>query len=213
MFAETICSSFARYYPDSNLGNHEDPLDEYVYIQLSLRTHQKGLELAFGRLKRRFASWTEAKEAGPREIEEAIRPGGLSAQKSTRIVAALTLIEREFGTVSLDSLREMSAHRVEDFLLKLPGVGIKTAKCIMLFSLGFQVLPVDTHVARIATRLGWVQEGWPSKKLHAELESIVAPELRHQFHVCCIQHGRRVCRNTQPKCGRCFVREFCKIEL
>ncbi|MFZ0927027.1 MAG: hypothetical protein WAN11_00390 [Syntrophobacteraceae bacterium] len=213
MFPERICSLFSQQYPDLDLGNQKDPLDEYLYIVLSLRTHQKGLDCAFERLKSRFSSWQDAQEAGPEEIEKAIRPAGLSVQKSKNIAAALDLIGTEFGEISLNALKKIPAIQVEDFLLRLPGVGLKTAKCIMLFSLGFQVLPVDTHVAKIAIRIGWASKGWSSRKLHDALESIIPPHLRHQFHVYCIQHGRKVCRNTSPHCDQCCVRELCKANF
>lgn len=203
-----ICEALDDNYPYSRLGNKRNPLDEYLYIILSLRTHGKGTSSSYKAFKKRFKSWPEVEKAGKGEIEEAIRSGGLAAQKTERVVAAIQQIKRAFGKLSLRSLKSLPQDQVEQFLLQLPGVGLKSARCIMMYSLGFQILPVDTHVARISRRLGLVKDG-SSRQLHDQLEQIIEPSLRFSFHIHCVQHGRAVCRGQFPRCSECCLSECC----
>lgn len=205
----TVCRTLAANYPDNNLGNKRNPLDEYLFILLSLRTHEKGTSAAYAGFKGRFPSWTDTDDATVEEIADAIKPGGLSWQKAGRIKRALELIRTEYGEVSLRMLKQLSEREVERQLVRLPGVGLKTAKCIMLFSLGFSVLPVDTHVTRLAKRLGWIECGMSTKPLHDRLAELVPPELRRGFHVHAVQHGRNICRGQYPKCNSCCLSGQC----
>jgi endonuclease III len=119
-----VCQKLARSYPKSRLGNKKNPLDEYLYITLSLRTHEKGLKAAYGAFKERFPSWEMAHKASKKEIREAIVRGGLAKQKAANIKMALTQIHDRFGKVSLRGLRRMDRNEAEAFLLTLPGVGL-----------------------------------------------------------------------------------------
>ena len=204
-----VCQKLARSYPKSRLGNKKNPLDEYLYITLSLRTHEKGLKAAYGVFKKRFPSWKMAYQASKKEIGKAIVRGGLSKQKAANIKTALERIHNRFGEVSLRGLRRLDRNEAEAFLLTLPGIGLKSARCIMMYSLGYCVLPVDTHVARISYRLGWVKKT-DSKRFHDHIEQLVEPKLRFSFHVCCVQHGRLVCRGQYPKCEVCCLMRLCK---
>ena len=183
-------------------------MDEYLYIILSLRTHAPGFTTSYKVFKSRFRSWREAERASVEEIEEAIISGGLASQKAKRIKVALQHIRRELGELSLRRLKSMPQEQVEAFLTELPGIGLKSARCIMMYSLGFQVLPVDTHVARISRRLGWV-DAYSYRKLHDELEHIMPSSLRYSFHIYCVQHGRAVCRGQYPRCDICCLSKYC----
>ena len=204
-----VCQLLRQEYPLDFLGNKRNPLDEYLYITLSLRTHEKGLKAAYGAFKQRFPSWKIAYQASKKEIGKAIVCGGLSKQKAANIKTALGQIHDRFGEVSLRELRRMDRNEAEAFLLTLPGVGLKSARCIMMYSLGYLVLPVDTHVARISCRLGWVKKA-DSDSIHDQLEQLVEPKMRFSFHVCCVQHGRLVCRGKYPKCEECCLARLCK---
>lgn len=204
-----ICEILNQSYPDSRLGNKKNPLDEYLYIILSLRTHERGVIKAYRGFKSRFKSWSEVEGASIAEIEEVIWSGGLASQKGKRISGAVRYIKNDLGEVSLRSLKSLSQDQAEAFLLGLPGVGLKTARCIMMYSLGFQVLPVDTHVSRITNRLGWVCLG-SVKYLHSQLDNIIPANLRFCFHVRCVQHGRKICRGQLPQCDICCLTEYCQ---
>ena len=204
----TVCKRLAAEYPNTRLGNKANPLNEYLYIMLSLRTHGPGLLASYRCFKQAFPSWSSAATASTKQIATVIATGGLARQKASRIKDALTRIRGHFGEVSLRGLSEMPQAQVEQFLLGLPGIGIKSAKCIMMYSLGFDVLPVDVHVARISRRLGWVNTG-STIKLHQLLEELIPPRKRFAFHVNCIQHGRTVCRGQNPRCDTCCLSKHC----
>ncbi len=204
-----VCRRLAAEYPVSRLGNKYNPLDEFLYIYLSLRTHESGFQTAYKRFKRRFPSWESAFQATRKQLESAIAPAGLAVQKAQRIKESLRIIKAEFGELSLRKLKHFEAIDAEKFLLRLPGIGVKSAKCIMMYSLGHSVLPVDTHVARIAARLGWTAKTGSRVELHDELEALVPPPSRYGFHVRCIQHGRDVCRGQFPQCDRCCLANIC----
>ena len=204
----TVCKLLSAEYPDTRLGNKVNPLDEYLYILLSLRTHEPGMLASYRFFKRTFPSWASAARASRRQIERAIATGGLARQKADRLKRALRQIQAQFGEVSLSKLRKMPRIEVERFLLRLPGVGIKSARCIMMYSLGFDVLPVDVHVARISRRLGWVGPA-STFSLHESLEKLIPPGKRFAFHVNCVQHGRSICRGQTPKCDVCCLSKQC----
>lgn len=203
-----VCRFLTYEYRRSRLGNKCNPLDEYLYILLSLRTHQAGFQESYRRFKEAFPTWDSAHRATTKRIAKAIQPGGLACQKAKRIKQALRTIRYELGELSLRKLKRFPEDQVEAFLRRLPGVGLKSAKCIMMYSLDFHVLPVDTHVARVSTRLGWVASQ-SSQQLHRELEGLVPPSLRLDFHVSCVQHGRAKCRGQYPQCDQCCLAEIC----
>lgn len=203
-----ICKLLQAKYSLSFLGNKRDPLNEYLYIILSLRTHERGFTASYKSFKRRFPSWSLAHKTTVSQIASCIKVGGLARQRASRIKSALKYIHETLGELSLRTLRKWPQPKVESFLLKLPGVGPKSARCIMMYSLGFRVLPVDTHVARISKRLGWISGNNPSL-MHRNLEDIVPPKLRFLFHVCCVPHGRSVCRGQAPRCSSCCLEICC----
>ena len=203
-----VCRALEAEYHDRSLGNKRNPLDEYLYITLSLRTHERGFQESFRRFKGAFPSWDRAYCATVREIAHAIRPGGLARQKAVRIRATLRLVKKRLGEVSLRKLKHWPKAEVEAFLMSLPGVGLKSARCIMMYSLGFDVLPVDTHVARVSIRLGWAERAG-GKELHRRLDDVIPPRYRFAYHVGAVQHGRAVCRGEYPRCGGCCLRKVC----
>lgn len=196
-------------YPVCRLGNKLNPWDEYLYIVLSLRTHEHGLHRAYKGFKKAFPAWRDASRASVSKIAAAISSAGLADQRAKRIHSAISLIKRKLGETSLRRLRRMPQEEVEHFLLSLAGIGLKSARCIMMYSLGFSVLPVDIHVARISRRVGLTTHA-NSNALHADLARIVPPQHRYAFHVCCVQHGRTVCRGHKPRCDECCLSRLCR---
>jgi endonuclease III len=145
-----------------------------------------------------------------RRLKTLIKDAGLSNQKAPRIKAILRKIFKDFGAVSLKLLRNMSDTNAESYLMALPGVQKKTAKCVLMYSLGRKVLPVDTHVLRVARRLGFTQEKVISDRVHEELERAIAPKDRYRFHVNAIAHGREVCLSKAPRCEICKLKRVCQ---
>lgn len=147
-----------------------------------------------------------------RRIAALIKDAGLSRQKAPRLKRIAQQLERDFGRVTLRPLHKADDAQVESYLTSLPGVGTKTAKCVMMYSMGRDVLPVDTHVARVARRLRLV-EPRDKSDLHEHLEKVVRPKDRYAFHVGAVMLGRSVCKAVHPRCGGCSLRAICPGRL
>ena len=186
-----------------------DPLDELILTILSQSTSDANCYRGWEALRARYPDW-EAVLAAPRgEVEETIRPAGLAKQKSVTILSTLARLQDEHGRPTLDHLRAMDDAAVLEYLTGFKGVGVKTAACVLCFSMGRDVIPVDTHVHRIALRLGLVQEGASAVRTHEILNEVVPPELRYELHVLLIGHGRTVCTARRPRCDECAVSSLC----
>jgi endonuclease-3 len=202
---------------------HERPLDELVLTVLSQSTNDRNRDVAFLRLRERFAAAGqpidyEAMLAAPvSEVEEAIRPGGISKVKSARIQAILAAIagsahDRQRGgrdPLSLEWIRDASVQESRAYLCALPGVGRKTAACVLLFSYGLRDVPVDTHVSRVGTRLGLFRPHAPFEELHDQMLALTPPGEELELHVNLLRHGRRTCFARRPACGECALARMC----
>lgn len=189
-------------------GNKDDPLDELVYIILSNRTRQESAQAGFDALVEAFGSWAAMAEADTSDIIGAIRHLGLARVKGTQLLEILARLKADFGDVSLSDLSSWSSAEAEAYLVSLPGVSKKVAKCVLMYSMGRSVLPVDVHVHRVAARLGLPAKRRPDTSQDA-IEGAVPEELRYSFHVNALAHGREYCRASRPRCGVCCVRERC----
>jgi endonuclease III len=190
---------------------HEDPLGELVLTVLSQSTNDRNRDVAFLRLRERFPTWEAVADAPVELIEEAIRPGGISKVKSARIVAILEAIERDNPAEGLDLawMREAPVAVSRDFLCALPGVGRKTAACVLLFSYGLGDVPVDTHVSRVGMRLHLLRPGAPFEELHDTMLALTPGGAELEFHVNLLRHGRRTCHAQRPACAACHLRRMC----
>ncbi len=185
---------------------HRQPLDELILTVLSQSTNDRNRDVAFLRLRARFPSWTAVREAPLEEVEEAIRPGGISKVKSARIQAILRALP---DPPSLDHLAELDVAAARDELVALPGVGRKTAACVLLFAYGMPDIPVDTHVSRVGTRLGLFRPGAPFEELHDDMLALTPRGQELEFHVNLLRHGRRTCHAQRPSCPECALRRMC----
>jgi endonuclease-3 len=188
---------------------HEDAMRELVLTILSQNTSDANSGRAFMRLISRFPTWGALMAADPEEIEKEIQVGGLAATKAPRIKAILEEVWRRCGSLDLSFLGEMPLAEAKAWLRSLPGVGPKTAACVLMFALGRPALPVDTHVQRVAQRLGLVPASTGAAAAHDLLEAMLAPEEVYAFHVSLIKHGRRVCRAQRPLCADCPLADRC----
>ena len=185
------------------------PLDEVVATVLSQHTSDRNSERAFASLKRRFPTWEETLDAPTGEVAAAIRGGGIANQKAIRIQRILAEVERREGRIDLDRLGALGDAEVETYLTALPGVGPKTAACVLLFSLGRAAFPIDTHVHRVTSRLGWIPAGASAERAHQLLGRLVPADIRYDLHVGLVTHGRTVCRAQRPRCSTCVLRDLC----
>jgi len=186
-----------------------DPIPQLVSTILSQNTNDVNRDVAFQRLRAQFPTWEEVRDSDVALVIEAIRPAGLANQKGPRIQESLRFITQEQGKLSLDFLVDWPVEEAKVWLSSMKGVGPKTAAIVLLFSLGRPAFPVDTHVHRVAKRLGLIGPTTSREKAHEELERLVAPENYYAFHLNMIQHGRLVCSSRKPSCAECPLRDLC----
>ncbi|MGH2754152.1 MAG: endonuclease III domain-containing protein [Actinomycetota bacterium] len=184
-------------------------IDELVLTVLSQHTSDINSGRAYEGLRARFADWDEVVGAPSDELEDAIRPGGIAAVKARRIQTILGEIEAREGAIDLERLRDLTDDEVEDYLCSLPGVGPKTAACVLVFSMGRPAFPIDTHVYRIARRLGWLQPKANAEAAHRTLTPRIPPDIRYSLHVAFIEHGRKICKARMPRCTDCVLLDLC----
>jgi endonuclease-3 len=211
---------------------HHAPLDELVLTVLSQNTNDRNRDVAYARLRARFPDWRAVLEAPVAEVEEAIRPGGISRVKARRIQDMLATIAAEgapgegpapasraegvagpfpFATRSLDLqyLETMPREEAIAYLERLPGVGRKTAACVLLFSFDRPEFPVDTHVYRVASRLGLIRPKASFEEAHDVLGALSDPADVYELHMNLIRHGRRICTARNPRCPECPLLPLC----
>ncbi len=200
-------------YRSADLGNLADPLDEAIYVLLSLQTRETVYRRVFKQLKEAYRCWDEVLEAPDEELVQSLRPGGFQQRRAATLRKFLLAVRAEVGKrteqsrLTLDFLHEMGDKEVLAFLLGLPGIGHKTARCIMAYSLGRESFAVDTHVYRILERLGLIRE-LTSKPRHDEIERLIPRRIRKRFHINLVHHGRKVCQ-SRPRCNDCVLVSFC----
>jgi endonuclease-3 len=191
---------------------HGDGLGELVLTVLSQSTNDRNRDIAYLGLRERFPSWEQVRAAPLEEVELAIRRGGISRVKSARIQAILEAIGEGGplpGSLSLDWLRELAPTQARDYLCSLPGVGRKTAACVLLFAYGMRDVPVDTHVSRVGTRLGLLRAGASFVELHDAMLALTPRGQEWELHLNLLRHGRRTCHAQRPSCGACALSRMC----
>jgi endonuclease-3 len=218
---------------------HGDPIAELVLTVLSQSTNDRNRDVAYLRLRERLPTWGQVAHAPVAEVEEAIRPGGISKVKSARIQEILRAIGDDDGhgalttaadgghhpcaigaegdhgqgdppaALSLDWLPRVPIDQARDYLVSLPGVGRKTAACVLLFAYGLRDVPVDTHVSRVGMRLRLLRPGAPFEELHDQMLALTPPGQELELHVNLLRHGRRTCHARSPACPECALARMC----
>ena len=192
---------------------HGHPIAELVLTVLSQSTNDRNRDVAYLGLRERFEgdTWVLIRDAPVDEIEEAIRPGGISKVKSARIKSILRAITETApgGELSLDWLPELTVPEAQQYLTSLPGVGRKTAACVLLFAFGMRDVPVDTHVSRVGTRLALFRPRAPFEEMHDAMLEITPPGEELELHLNMLRHGRRTCHARRPDCAGCALQKMC----
>ena len=186
-----------------------EPIAELVLTLLSQNTSDSNSGRAFIRLLNEFPDYESLLDADVKKIEQAIQPGGLAPTKAPRMQAMLREVWSRRGSFDLTFLQEMPLEEARAWLRSLPGVGPKTAACVLLFSLGMPALPVDTHVHRVAKRLGLIPAKSTPEQAFELLEPMLESDEVYPFHIQLIKHGRRTCSARKPKCGECPLAAGC----
>jgi DNA (cytosine-5)-methyltransferase 1 len=207
-------------YRSADLGNLQDVLAETIYILLSLNTQELVYQRVYRSLRAKYPRWLDLLQAPEADVVGVLAPGGLHVQRAHYLKDLLEAVHQDnvargtgpardsAGDLTLEYLREMTAEEAETFLVALPGVGKKTARCVMAYSLDEPRFAVDTHVERILTRLGLAPPR-RAKVDHDGFEAIVPPPIRKRLHINLVHHGRAVCQRRNARCGNCVLVSFC----
>lgn len=204
-----ILKLLTKEYGNHEWRPHQDPVSVLIQTILSQNTSDKNSDRAFGSLITSFDSWRDVADADTDEIAESIQGGGLGEIKAKYIKGSLEAISHERGGLELDFLRQLPLGEARDWLRQLPGVGMKTASCVLLFALGMPALPVDTHIFRVARRLGLIDSRVSIEQAHKLLESTIPRNAVYRFHLLLIEHGRRICKAQKPRCNQCVLQMTC----
>lgn len=188
------------------------PVDELIRTILSQNTSDTNSIPAFYRLKKHFKDWDGVLKASTAEIARMIRRGGLENMKAARIKGVLAEIKKREGRLNLANLTRLDTGDALRYLRSLKGVGPKTAACVLLFSFGKPIMPVDTHIFRVTKRLGLIDKNLSIEEAHEILTREVPGDLIYGFHLGIIRHGRMTCKSQNPQCGSCILYKLCRFE-
>lgn len=211
--ATRILSFIEKAYGRIPPLRRSDPVDETVRTVLSQNTSDKNSVPAFNALKAHFGAWEKVLKADTRKIADVIKHAGLANIKARRIKDVLAEIKRREGSIILTRLGRMSLGESREYLRSIKGIGPKTAACVLLFSFNKPIMPVDTHIFRVAKRLGIIGDKESIEEAHEDLTKIVPPGLIYRFHLGLIEHGRRTCKAVRPSCETCVLYDMCAFKL
>lgn len=197
-----------RAYGPPRRRRRSDPLGSLIATILSQNTNDTNSGRAYAAMRAAFPTWLEVMNAAPGALEDVLRPGGLARTKARRIQDILRAIAAR-GPLELGYLRKLPAEEAEQELLAFDGVGLKTARCVLVFALGKDSFPMDTHIERVLKRLGIVPERMAVEKAHRYIQPLVPKGRSYALHLGLITHGRRVCHARTPECARCVLRRNC----
>ncbi len=211
--AARIEEIFTQFYGPRvwDRANYSDEvLGALVATILSQNTSDLNSGRAYAALRAAYpGGWDDVRRAPVSQVADAIRAGGLADMKAPRIQAILQDIFERTGHTNLDHLTAWDDVTIRDYLRSFPGVGAKTAACVLMFNLGRPVLPVDTHVHRVSQRLGLIGPRTNADAAHDQLQALLEDGQVYSFHVHLIEHGRRVCHARKPECRRCPAQAEC----
>lgn len=213
MTTDEVVSLLAQEYGPRPWRARRDPVSELIFTILSQNTSDANSRRAFEGLLDRFGGWQAVASASVEELAHSIWVGGLARVKAPRIKHILNSILERRGSLDLDFLRDMPLPEAKAWLREMPGVGPKTAACVLLFSLGRPALPVDTHVYRVARRSGLIDAKASAEEAHRLLEAMLPPDQVYAFHVNMVEHGRRICKAQRPRCVECVLQKGCPSSL
>jgi len=195
-----------------------DPLGGLIGTILSQHTSDINSERAYRQLIEAFPTWEEVRDASTDKVAEAIKSGGLANIKSVRIQDVLLMLteqqKEQGGTKTLSEylFGELARRTTEEawlYLRQLPGVGPKTAACVLMFHLDRAAFPIDTHVLRTSKRLGLIGPKVSADAAHPLFARVLPPEWVYPLHVNLIRHGRQICHAQRPACISCPLRSEC----
>lgn len=203
-----IARVLAARYGDAELGNKKNPFNELLYILLSSKTPPARYQETYTSLRKAFPKADQLAQASTKSIAQAIQVGGLGLKKAKQISEIARFLRTRFGRVTLRPLQTSNTSDIERFLKELPGVGVKVARCVELFSFGRNVFPVDAHCLRIGSRLRWCGNSL-TERVADQMQGGIPPRLRRRLHVGFVLLGREFCKPSDPRCRSCPLVKFC----
>lgn len=208
---DIINEIFEKLYGSPDHGNKSNPMDELIYIHLSKKTNEKGYTKAYENLSEAFPEWKGLANADPAHVKQLISSAGLGDQRTKELLSNVKEINKHFNEENLSQIEKWPEMKIFEFLTGLKGIGPKSARCIMMCSLGKEVFPVDTHVHTICERMGFIETGLNHKIAQRELAEIFPKSYRYSLHVNMVAHGRKICKEQgKPLCDRCNLNKFCR---
>ena len=204
-----VVAALRARYGSPERGDPEPPIAGLIATILSQNTSDSNTERSFRSLREHFPTWDAVVDAPVTAVADAIRSGGLADQKAPRIQAVLREVRQRTGGYDLTFLGDMSIPEARHWLTQMKGVGPKTASCVLMFNLGRDAMPVDTHVHRVALRLHLIPPGTSAERAHELLEAQLPPGAAHDAHLLMIRHGRETCVARRPKCAVCPLVDVC----
>lgn len=211
---EDVASALRAEYLDFDHFNLADPIDELLFIICSQKTTEITYRDTFRKLRASFPTNHSLYRASEQELVAVFKRSGLAYRKAKAIRLVISRIVQDVGLPTLDLFKAVSNSELEAYLVSLPGVGKKIARCVMLYSFGRQVFPTDSHCWRIARRLGWVRPTRRDKRCSPRdmdrIQAKIPSELRFSLHVNMVSHGRKVCLARKPLCSRCVILQYCR---
>lgn len=212
-FIHDVLQRLKFYYGSPQPRRNLDPISTLIETILSQNTSDNNSQKAFQKLKSKFNNWNDLASASENTIANLIQHAGLSKIKARYIKNSLNAILKLKGSLKLDFLKEMQINEARKWLMNIPGVGLKTANCVLLFSFGLPALPVDTHIFRVSKRLGLIDGGLTIEKAHYELEKLIPQNEIYNFHLLLIKHGREICKARNPRCESCILARVCNFKM
>lgn len=201
---------FGRESMPAENFRYDEPLDDLMLTVLSQNTNDRNRDKAYTALRKKYPTWDRVARAPLESVIDCVKIAGLGEQKATHMQQILKILKEKFGEYSIKQLNEWETDDIRKFLVSLPGVGPKTAAIVLVFDLGREAFPVDTHITRISKRLGWALENWPATKIQEYLEATLDKSRFRGGHLNFLEHGRNVCDARKPKCEICGVRQYCE---
>ncbi len=207
-----VCKEVEQLYGgcESNHVLSRDPLEVLVETMLSQNTTARNMRRAFNALQATYPTWEAVMRAPVERLQAVLRPAGLARTRSRHIQAVLHTLQEQYGQFNLDFIHQLDTQEAEAVLTRFPGVGPKTAKCVMLFAFRRDVFPIDTHILRILTRLGVLRIGTSAEAAHRWIQPHIPSGKHLSLHLNLVRHGRDVCRARRPACERCPLRVMCR---
>lgn len=208
-----VATTLRKRYKDYNHNNKRNPLNELLFIMCSTKTTDPSYERTYNRFRSRYKTFDGIAKATTEEIAISLSTGGLQNIKARYIKSIMKDLNRIFGSPTLAPLKRFDDKSCEAFLTSLPGVGLKVARCVMMYSLDRKVFPVDTHCWRITKRLGWIRSTISNMYKENDINRLqekIPSLLRFSLHVNFVSLGRDICKFNDPKCHMCPIEGLCK---